>query len=414
VRISLFEMAMCLSEALDLISPKVVDHHKRVAYIGLRIAAEAGFSPEEQSTILLAGLLHDLGAVTRHERLEALNFEIDDPHLHAEHGYQLINRNELFSAAATIIRCHHVPWDGGRGESFRGAPVPFASQVVHLADRISVLLKCKREILGQSRRIVERITQGEGPQFAPPLVKAFRRLAQSECFWFDAVSPDIGHVLLRRQQGAPVDLNPRQLFEVTRLFSHIIDCRSRFTANHSSGVAAVAERLAESAGFSRHERGMIEIAGYLHDLGKLAVPTAILEKPGRLTAQEFNIVRKHPYDTHRILDAVAGLGTVVQWGALHHECMNGAGYPFRRSRENLPLGSRIMAVADVFTALSEDRPYRRGMTPGDLARTMGEMARDRLLDESLVSLLTAKHATFDAVRRCAQDPAAPAPLTPGP
>jgi HD-GYP domain-containing protein (c-di-GMP phosphodiesterase class II) len=400
--ISLFEMAMCFSEALDLVSPKVVDHHKRVAYLAFRIAGEAGFAAEERGTILLAGLLHDLGAVTQQERLEALSFELDAPQIHAERGYQLIQGNELFSAAAAVIRFHHVPWAGGKGVSSLGAPVPLASHVVHLADRVAVLLRCNREILSQSPWIIERIVQGRGRKFAPALVDAFRRLAQSECFWFDAVSPEIGKILLSLQRRSPVELYSRQLLGVTKLFSHIIDCRSRFTANHSSGVAAVAERLAEFVGLSRQERGMIEVAGYLHDLGKLAVPTAILEKPGKLTPREVNIVRKHPYDTHRILGTVESLATIAKWGALHHEYMNGAGYPFHYSGENLPLGARIMTVADIFTALSEDRPYRRGMRKADLVRTLQEMSRDRLLDDNIVALVTAHYETVDDIRCCAQ------------
>ncbi|MHB8835691.1 MAG: HD-GYP domain-containing protein [Candidatus Methylomirabilia bacterium] len=402
LRISLFEMVMCFSEALDLVSPKVVDHHKRVAYLAFRIAGEAGFAAEERGTILLAGLLHDLGAVTQQERLEALSFELDFPQIHAERGYQLIHDNDLFSAAAEIIRFHHMPWGDGTEVADQGTPVPFASHVVHLADRIAVLLKCDREILCQSQGIVERIVQGRGTKFAPALVDAFRSLAQNECFWFDAVSPEIGRVLLCQQQDSRVNLSSRQLFDVTRLFSHIIDCRSRFTANHSSGGAAVAERLAGFAGLSYEERGLIEIAGYLHDLGKLAVPTAILEKPGKLTPREFNIVKKHPYDTHRILATVESLATIAKWSSLHHEYINGKGYPFRYSGENLPLGAWIMSVADIFTALSEDRPYRRGMPKADIVRTLEDMARNRLLDDNLVALTTARFETIDAVRRCAQ------------
>ncbi len=402
LRVSLLEMAMCFSEALDLVSPAVVDHHRRVAYIAFRIAGEAGFAAGECRTLLLAGLLHDIGAVTQQERLKALSFELDAPQVHAECGYQLLHGNELFSAAAAYIRFHHIPWDNGAGASFQGTPLPLASHVVHLADRIAVLLRCDREVIGQSRGIIERVVQGQGKTFAPALVDAFRSLAQSEYFWFDAVSPDIGKILLRQQQGAHVELYSRQLFDLTRLFSHIIDCRSRFTANHSSGVAAVAERLAGFVGLSHEERGMIEIAGYLHDLGKLAVPTAILEKPGKLTPREFNIVRKHPYDTHRILAAVESLATIAKWAALHHEYLDGRGYPFHYAGENLPLGARIMAVADIFTALSEDRPYRRGMSRSDLVRILESMARKRLLDASLVALVAAQYERIDAVRRCAQ------------
>lgn len=302
LRISLFEMAMCFSEALDLVSPKVVDHHKRVASLAFRIAGEAGFAAEERGTILIAGLLHDLGAVTQQERLEALSFELDFPQLHAERGYQLLQGNDLFSAAAAaIIRFHRLPWGNGNEVSDSGTPVPFASHVVHLADRIA--------------------------------------------------------------------------------------CCSSATGRSSDSRRGSSNASPRGGGRSSPRQGLAPPAAGRAD-----------QSPFPATFRRDETLQPH----HRLSQPVHSQSLERGGGGGRAACRVGKGYPFRYSGENLPLGARIMSVADIFTALSEDRPYRRGMPQADIARTLEDMARNRLLDDHLVALATGRFETIDAVRRCAQ------------
>lgn len=110
-QVYLFDTVMCLSSALDLVSPIVVNHQKRVAYIALSIAAELGLSPEQQNELALAGALHDCGALSLKDKLDALRFDFDfgNPHQHAELGYLLLKRFGPFSGLATLVRYHHVP-----------------------------------------------------------------------------------------------------------------------------------------------------------------------------------------------------------------------------------------------------------------------------------------------------------------
>ncbi len=212
-------------------------------------------------------------------------------------------------------------------------------------------------------------------------------LANKEYFWLDIVSPSIGLDRVNKAGLSIIILDMKRLLSLTKVFSHIIDFRSRFTAIHSEGVAAVAETLAKFAGFSERECQMMRIAGYLHDLGKLAVPTEILEKPSRLTEDEFNIIRSHTYHTFRVLEPIRGFEIINTWASLHHERMDGSGYPFHYDRYSLPLGSRIMAVADVFTAIIEDRPYRRGMNGREALKVLQGMARNLALDPDIVKLV---------------------------
>lgn len=295
--VPLIEMSMCLSNAMDLVSPYVVDHHKRVAYIATSIAKEMGLSEEAQEDLMMAGILHDIGAISLRDRLDALKFEVDHPHIHAELGYRLIRAFPQFSRISQLVRFHHLAWSNGEGESFDNEHIPLTCHILHIADRIAALVKLKHEILDQSHHIFDKIRSGSGKKFVPHLVSVFSDLARRESFWFDLVSPSVSHILTARSKHITVELDLDRLLDLSMLFSKIIDFRSRFTATHSSGVAATAKALGKLTGLTRQDCRMLRIAGYLHDLGKLAVPSEILEKQARLTREEENIVKKHAYDT---------------------------------------------------------------------------------------------------------------------
>lgn len=400
--VPLIEMSMCLSNAMDLVSPHVVDHHKRVAYIATSIAREMGLSEEAQEDLMMAGLLHDIGAISLRDRLDALKFEIDHPHVHAELGYRLISSFPLFSRISQLVRFHHLAWNHGKGESFDNEHIPLTCHILHIADRIAALVKMQHEILDQSQTIFDKIGSGTGKKFVPLLVNVFSDISQQESFWFDLVSPSITHILTARSRHITIELDLDRLLDLSGLFSKIIDFRSRFTATHSSGVAATAKALGKLTGLTKQECHMLRIAGYLHDLGKLAVPAEILEKPARLTRGEENIVKKHSYDTYWTLNAVKDLKEINTWASLHHECLDGKGYPFRCSAMNIPAGSRIIAVADVFTALAEDRPYRSGMSRYDSLRTLEQMAGNRALDADIVSTLISNYDEVNSIRLAMQ------------
>ena len=147
---------------------------------------------------------------------------------------------------------------------------------------------------------------------------------------------------------------------------------------------------------------MMKIAGNLHDLGKLAVPVGILEKPATLTAAEFNVVKAHTYYTYKVLRNFRDMENIREWAAYHHERLDGKGYPFHLSAAELSPGARVMAVADVFTAITEDRPYRAGMSPEDASRVLVEMVGNGALDGDVVQLLLDNFAEVNQLRVLAQ------------
>ena len=131
----------------------------------------------------------------------------------------------------------------------------------------------------------------------------------------------------------------------------------------------------------------MEAAGYLHDLGKLAIPNSILEKNGKLTMEEFSLMKSHTYYTYSVLNTIGGLQQIAEWGAYHHERLDGSGYPFHCKATELSIGARIMMVADIFTATAEDRPYRKGMTREEVTKILKDFASRNLLEKRIVDLV---------------------------
>ena len=215
-QIPLFDLIMSLSTAMDLVSSAVVNHHKQVAYIAFSIGAELGLPTEQQNELVLAGALHDIGALYLKDRIDMLQFEVANPHHHAEIGYLLLKMFEPLSIVAALVRFHHVPWNEGGGSEFEGKQVPIGSHLLHLADRVAVLVNKRQEVLGQVKMVCERLVEHSGKMFMPKQVAAFMSLATKEYFWLDIASPSIGSILSGKVRLATI-LFPSFVFKLKTL-----------------------------------------------------------------------------------------------------------------------------------------------------------------------------------------------------
>jgi len=348
--------------------------------------------------IVLAALLHDIGAFSVSERMCVVNAMFDDSahNQHALIGHRLLQDCKPLSVAANLIRYHHAHYRAAAHN------IPLGSYIIHLADRLSLLLNEDSEILEQIPGIMRQIEENS-EVFHPDAVAALRRLARLEYFWIEACSVSVIYILPNRMRHIREVMDLEVLRSFARVFSRIIDFRSSFTATHSSGVAAVALELSKISGFSTRECRMMEIAGYLHDLGKLAIPTEILDKSSALTYEEFNEMRKHSYYTYVILDRIKGFESISSWAAYHHEKLNGEGYPFHLQGDDFSKLARIVAVADIVTAITEDRPYREGMDSHKAIKILREMVEEGSIDKSIVNIVEKNFSRLDEVRRVAQE-----------
>ena len=153
-------------------------------------------------------------------------------------------------------------------------------------------------------------------------------------------------------------------------FSQVIDAKSPWTYRHSEGVAKIASGIAEVMGFSADETRYIRRAALVHDVGKLGISNLILDKPGKLTPEEINEMRRHTFYTHQILSQVQGFKDLADLAAAHHEQLDGKGYHRGLNASQLSTSARILAVADIYEALTAKRPYRQDLTDEEVTTIM--------------------------------------------
>lgn len=179
--------------------------------------------------------------------------------------------------------------------------------------------------------------------------------------------------------------------------ANTLEARDRYTHGHSQRVAGLARRLALAAGLPDAPARTVAQAGLLHDIGKIGIPEAILSKPGPLTEEEWAVMRTHPVVGARIVAPLEFLSEEVGMIRHHHERIDGSGYPDGLRADAIPLGARILAVADVYDALSSDRPYRRRLSPAEVVAQIKCWA-GQALDADIVSvfLTRLRHGRPDA------------------
>ena len=343
-------------QCLNLIDRDTQQHHEQTAFFAFQLARAMKADRETIHLTLYTALLYDIGSVVRKDA-KTLKASSEGRKTIAATGANLIREVEELAFLGSTIELSQNSYLENRALLGEGNRLD-SLQAVHLADFVTSRLTSKTPVLNQVEDIVQEAEVQRGTEFSSKVLDALSSIRNLEVIWFDTVmNPRVLAYLTGTIQEVSLD----ELVYFTRLVSRLIDYRSPFTAMHSAGVAATARELAKYAGLSADEVKMMEVAGNLHDIGKLRVPNAILEKPGKLAEEEFNVMREHTYYTRLILSQVYGFEKIADWAAYHHEKLNGKGYPFHLTGEQLDVGARIMAVADIFSAITEDRPYRSGM-----------------------------------------------------
>jgi HD-GYP domain-containing protein (c-di-GMP phosphodiesterase class II) len=209
---------------------------------------------------------------------------------------------------------------------------------------------------------VEVAVERRGRWFDPALVDALQSFADDDDFWAMVLgrSPE-RHLDELEPQDQILLADEARLDDIAHAFARVIDAKSPYTYLHSERVAELAVTIGRRLHFSDLELRDLRRAGLLHDIGKLGVSTLILDKPDRLTERERAEIRVHPAYTQRILERVAAFAGIVEVASSHHERLDGKGYHLGVTGERLSPMSRALAVADVYEALTADRPYRRGL-----------------------------------------------------
>ncbi len=390
--VNLGNLVLSLSDAMDLATPDLIQHQQRTAFTVWKMCKADNCPDRRLEKSFSAALLHDIGAFSLEEKVSLRSnqgFEAEDLMPHCVRGETLLKDMPWLRDAAPLIRNHHRDWRDWLGSTEND--LAFDSQLIYLGDYLERSINRDQHILLQQEGLRTKVQALSGSGLNPRIVDIFLAISDREEFWLDLVSPRLYSILLNEGPFRQIEIEVGEVLRISELFRNIIDFRSRFTSTHSSGVAASASMLARIFGLTDTETVLMEVAGNLHDIGKLAIPNSILEKPGKLTDAEMAIMRSHTYHTYSVIDTIGGLKQVTEWAAYHHEKLDGSGYPFHCKANEIGTGSRILMVADIFTALSEDRPYRKGMSKDNILKILKQSADDGLLDARIVNLLVGNY-----------------------
>lgn len=388
--VDLRHLIYALSDALDLVGVDDVGHGKRVGIMALSCAQTLDLNQEEGNFIFDLGMLHDIGvsSTSTHNHLVS-EFDWESSQVHCEVGYGLLRNFAPLSTMAVPIRYHHTRWDKLGDCVDMDSALAKQANLIFLVDRVDALAAshyADGSLLTAVTRIREQIGENSGSYFSPELVEAFLESSSSEAFWLQLEPRGIQAALQDMLAvHKPCYAALADLKQLAEIFSRIVDAKSPFTAEHSLGVAQLARYIAERMGVSPVNCEKIEIAGLLHDLGKLRIPDEVLDKPGSLNDRERKIIHAHSFETFQILRRITGFEEITRWAAYHHEEPDGSGYPFHLHSADLPLEARILRVADIFQAMAQDRPYRKGLSGKAVLAHLEDLVQQGRIEASIVA-----------------------------
>ena len=438
------ELLGSLSHALDMTEGQPAGHCVRSCWIGQQIGRAIGLNTLEMRELYYMTLLKDSGcssnaaricqlfltddlAFKRHRKTVGLslpslmNFVIrhtgvkaglaervraianavqNGGEIHREltetrcsRGAQIARQLRFGEDVADGIQSLDEHWDGsGQPQGLAGTEIPLYARIALLAQGVEVFHASAGP---QATR--EEVARRSGVWFDPRLAEAFAVLSRDPGFWRQLACDDLELRVFEMepaQQLQPVDAD--YLDDIAIAFGQIVDAKSPFTAGHSARVALVADQISEQLGLGIDERRWLRRAALLHDVGKLGVSNQILDKPGKLDPLEWAAVQRHALHTEQILGRISAFGVLARVAGAHHEKLDGTGYPRGLDARHIRLETRIITAADIFDALTADRPYRPAL-PTEQALA--------IMRDSVGTAIDAD--CFAALERCLSTPGQP-------
>jgi HD-GYP domain-containing protein (c-di-GMP phosphodiesterase class II) len=383
---------MGISIALDLAEHEIFHvnffHSRRVAYISVRIAKELGMSDDESFDLVSLAIMHDNGLT---EAAIESGFSYKDSGLkalenlkgHCPIGERNIQTFPFLTKPKNIILYHHENYDGTGFYGKKAEEIPLMARIISFADHLDFNFDLRDHSFENKEKVQLHANEHKSALFDPKVVEAFNKICKSTSFWLDMQEVTINQALIDYIPSKSIQLNWSQIFDITNVFSRIIDAKSHFTFHHTGGLIQKIELMSNYYNFNKTKTIKLKIAASLHDLGKLAVPNDLLEKDAPLSSKEFDIIKIHTYFTHFTLCNLEGFQDIERWAYCHHEKLDGTGYPYGLKADDLGFEERLMSCLDIYQALTEDRPYRKGIEHDEAIFIMEEMVSKNFIDNNI-------------------------------
>lgn len=414
----LAELLGMLSYALDMTEGQPQGHCIRSCWIGTKLGMAMGMDERDLYDLYFTLLLKDLGCSSNAARICALyltddisfkrDFKYIDGSLNAalrfvfaktglqaglaerfratvhilqnggeiskslmetrcQRGAEIAAKLRFGPAVQDGIRALDEHWNGGgKPLGLKETAIPMAANIALLAQVVDIFHTAEG-----APAALREIESRSGTWFNPDLVAAFAALSADGAFWRTLKRPDIDQIVFALPPGQkPTKVTEGYLDDIAAAFASVIDAKSPFTADHSARVTLYTDTIAEQLGLDQAHRRWLRRAALLHDLGKLAVSNQVLDKPSKLDDDEWQAIRAHSRHSEEILTRVSAFHDIAPIAGAHHERLDGHGYPYGLKGDQIGLEVRILTVADVFDALSAERPYRAAIPIDEVFKIM--------------------------------------------
>jgi len=387
-----------IAAALDIVEGNLLgastNHGKRIAVLCAKMGHVLRKSPDEITALTTCALLHD-SALTEYILSEQVGGH-HDPAMkkHCEFGQRNVEALRLKANVKDFVLYHHERADGVGPFGIREGEGPLEAELITIADSIDAAHHLQRLTPDELPAIHDVIVKETGKHYSKKAAETMLEILD----WPTVLSLNDRVVKQTAAAALPpwtVDIQADTIFGLAAFVAKIIDYKSVFTQKHSTQIANKAWFMGKHYKYERQELAELYLAASLHDLGKLAVPSEILEKPGKLTNDEFDIIKEHVRLTWDLLKDIEGFENICRWASDHHEKLDGTGYPFGKKAADLDFNSRLLACLDIYQAISEERPYHPGRNHADTMRIVNETAEAGKIDAAIVKALDKVLAPYD-------------------
>ncbi len=403
-----------LTNVMGLSNDYLRTHGRRVAVLARQLGRAFGLSDREVAELMFAAILADVGMIGLAEDAweTPTNVLDEDTRLlvrsHPDRSATTAEAIPHLGRISTLIRHHHEWFDGsgypgGAGAGMAGDAIPLGARILRLADTVIALASDRphRPALDFDR-IEAIVREFSGVEFCPAVTKAYLDLRASGVIARFEEHAFHRHVARAAAQLVPEDVTPLSSDQLLEILASIIDAKDPYTAGHSRRVAIYAVAMGEQLGLDARLRETLWPAGYLHDLGKLAVPLRVLASPGKLDDDERALVQSHTTRGADILGEIPSLRHLRTGARYHHENWDGSGYPEGLSGDQIPLVPRILAVADAYDAMTSGRAYRRGRRHEEAITEVSDQAGRQFCPDCAAAFVSLPSAFFTALRNPAE------------
>ena len=387
MNIAMDMLCRIFSRALDVIEGEQIGasdrHSMRVSALCAAMGKRLGYDGDALSALATCALFHDNALTEYHLSEKELSENGKNMLLHCEKGQNNVSWLPFKKSTEGFVLYHHERGNGSGPFGKKEGEFPLEAALLAAADSVDAIFQLQHVDESRLPALREEIS-AQPNKYATQLAVNVLVEILDDVMLESLRDENIYQTLERNLPRWEVDVCDSAVFSIAGFIAHVIDFKSEFTRKHTSQIANRAWVMANYYGYSQEERAALYLAASLHDIGKIVTPTTILEKPGKLDADEFQIIKGHVRQTNDWLSEIPNFGLIRNWAADHHEKLSGSGYTFGKKDNELDFNARLVACLDIYQAVCEPRPYHDARSHTETMAILYDMADKGLIDIKIV------------------------------